>query len=184
MKTIGSKLLVLVLALVFLGVFADLAQAQGKVPSDRPGQLSILALIADVEALKSQVAALESENAALAEILAVLSVNGDGDLEIVGANLHIRSGAGDSLALPNGKGNLIIGYDETDWGNDKSGSHHLVIGPFNTYTGKGGMVVGWGNTANALYASVSGGRNNTASAQYSSVSGGQDRLITEAYFYP
>ena len=99
---------------------------------------------------------------------------------ISGANLQVVSGAYATYADVNGTGNIIIGYDE-DNGDDKSGSHNLVVGRHHTYSSYGGIVVGLNNSITADYSSVSGGRNNTASADYSSVSGGYGNSASGGY---
>jgi hypothetical protein len=115
-----------------------------------------------------------------------------------GANIHIVSGSGatDDKGNTTGLGNLIIGYDEDPINpltgddsdglpimqapgfptalnpGDRSGSHNLVIGGGNRFTGVGGFVAGERNTVNGFGTSVSGGFNNTASGLFASVSGG------------
>ncbi len=54
----------------------------------------------------------------------------------------------------------------------KTGSHYLIVGSGNNYSRWGGIVMGFENTSNGDFASVTGGRRNTASGDYSSVSGG------------
>ena len=75
---------------------------------------------------------------------------------ISGANLQVVSGGGSTGATVNGTGNIIIGYDE-DNGDDKSGSHNLVVGYGHTYSSYGGIVVGYENSITGEYSSVSGG---------------------------
>jgi hypothetical protein len=115
-----------------------------------------------------------------------------------GANIHIVSGSGatDDKGNTTGLGNLIIGYDEDPFNHltgddsdglpimqapgfptplnpgDRGGSHNLVIGGGNRFTGVGGFVAGERNTINGFGTSVSGGFNNTASGLFASVSGG------------
>jgi hypothetical protein len=105
-------------------------------------------------------------------------------VRVTGANLQIRSGDGASWGTGdagspevNGLGNLIIGYDEDD-GNDKTGSHNLVVGPHHTYSQAGGVVAGFNNAVSGSYASVVGGRSNTASGVDSVVSGGNDNTAS------
>ena len=62
--------------------------------------------------------------------------------------------------------------------NDRTGSHHLIVGSEHSYSSYGGLVAGWGNTISGTYSSVSGGWKNSASGPLSSVSGGQDRVVT------
>jgi hypothetical protein len=122
----------------------------------------------------------------------VLQVTPGGDLVVSGANLYVQSGAGSTQAPVNGKGNLIIGYDETN--NDaKTGSHNLVVGPYHTYSSYGGLVAGFNNEISGRLATVSGGADNRATGYaatvhggvvnwavgyYSSVSGGQENIAS------
>ena len=57
-------------------------------------------------------------------------------------------------------------------GNDRSGSHMLVVGKEHNYSSFGGIVVGQRHTTSGEYASVSGGFSNVASGDTASVSGG------------
>jgi uncharacterized coiled-coil protein SlyX len=60
------------------------------------------------------------------------------------------------------------------WTNEgfKTGSHYIIAGSENNYSGFGGVVFGYQNTSNAEYANVTGGRNNMAAGHSSNVSGG------------
>jgi hypothetical protein len=96
-----------------------------------------------------------------------------------GANVHIRSGAGNTYAIPNGLGNLVIGYNEARYDNNnnldltgRGGSHNLIVGVFHQYSSFGGFVAGYRNKISGQYSSVSGGFYNTASGGLASVSGG------------
>lgn len=111
-------------------------------------------------------------------------------IRVTGVNLQIVNGLGATNGYPlnegvvdplvvktNGVGNLIIGYNETlsnPFEPDplRSGSHHLVGGIGNAYTGFGGIVFGREGETSAAYSSVLGGRNNAARGVYSSVVGG------------
>jgi len=55
-------------------------------------------------------------------------------LQLSGINLQIVSGAGATDGAVNGRGNLIVGYNEDD-GRDRTGSHNLVLGRNNGYSG-------------------------------------------------
>ena len=76
----------------------------------------------------------------------------------------------------NGVGNLIVGYNELGnplpGGDNRTGSHNIVVGHGNNYTSFGGFVGPYDNMTSAPFASVSGGTQNTASGWASSVSGG------------
>jgi len=123
-----------------------------------------------------------------------------------GANVHIRSGSGftddnttqaafgvsffgDASGTPSetltGRGNLIIGYDETSAlsgtlsSGPRTGSHNLVVGPVHTFSSWGGMVAGFKNAITGISSSVSGGGGNTASGVFfSSVSGGEQNTAS------
>ncbi|MGH7802251.1 MAG: hypothetical protein ACREOW_16770 [Thermodesulfobacteriota bacterium] len=109
-----------------------------------------------------------------------------------GCNVHVRNGGIGQTNTVNGRGNIIIGYNEDTFPpgpNNRTGSHNLIIGPEHTYSSFGGFVAGaantisnqvtsvsggQGNTASGIASSVSGGLGNTASGNFSSVSGGGD----------
>ena len=109
-----------------------------------------------------------------------------------GYNLQILNGNGTSLVAFNGRGNLILGYNENPNGYVRTGSHNLVLGYGNGYSSFGGLVSGrenqsigpfssvsgWNNVASGYASSVSGGQSNHAIGNYSSVSGGQFNFAT------
>lgn len=135
---------------------------------------------AELQALKDRISVLES-------LLIHVSRNGN-EIFITGANLHVVNGTAATAGLPNGLGNVIIGYNELrgDGTDNRTGSHMLLLGKKNNYSSFGGIVLGeenntsgWynfvtglRNTASEDFASVNGGQWNTASADFSSVSGG------------
>ncbi len=95
------------------------------------------------------------------------------DVYFTDVNVHVRSGSGNTNGNVNGRGNLIVGYNEPrTTGSDKSGSHNLVIGEQHNYISYGGLVAGYHNTLEGPRASISGGYYNTADGDFSSVSGG------------
>ncbi len=124
-------------------------------------------------------------------------VTGSLDMYLTGTNLHIVNGLGATNGNPahpyspfttditaNGKGNLIIGYNEARAGvpfggtDTRTGSHNLIVGIEQNYTSIGGINVGSSNTISGPYASVSGGQNNTASELFAAVSGGQGNMAS------
>jgi hypothetical protein len=122
--------------------------------------------------------------------LTCLRREGD-DVIFEGCNVHVRSGAGATDAAVNGLGNLVVGYNEAEGDEVRTGSHNLVVGRLHTYSSHGGFVAGennivtgpgasvsggQSNTARGARASVSGGRGNEASGTWSSVSGGEDNV--------
>ncbi len=120
--------------------------------------------------------------------------DGGATVQFTGVNVQIVSGGGTTDASPNGRGNVIIGYDANTGNHDRSGSHNLVIGDEHTYSSYGGLVAGStnaitgpsacvtggnGNTASGFHASVSGGAGNIASGTTSSVSGGMKNIASD-----
>ncbi|MCP4130100.1 MAG: hypothetical protein GY754_03685 [bacterium] len=98
---------------------------------------------------------------------------GQPTIQFSGVNVQIVSGSGSTAGGINGRGNLIVGYNETRAGNsDKSGSHNIIVGLQHNYSSYGGLVAGLRNTISARYSCVNGGRDNTATGDGSSVSGG------------
>jgi hypothetical protein len=127
-------------------------------------------------------------------------------VRITAANLQIVNGTGTTSSVPNGVGNLLVGYDEARTSGDpvcsdglyadessclsagqvwglvhKSGSHNVVIGREHNYSLYAGLVAGIRNTVNGRNASVSGGFLNTASGGESSISGGLAGAATGIY---
>ena len=155
-------------------------------PSTAKSQDTARGIPQRLAALEAAVMTLKSDNAVLKaklEKVSIQEIDGAYSIVIDGANLHLRSGLGATNGDPsspifgqgttNGAGNLIIGYNEVrDAGNDRSGSHNLVLGQRQNFTSFGGLVAGRQNTVSGPYASVSGGRGNTASVLCASVSGG------------
>lgn len=148
-------------------------------------------------ALQSHQQALAARGSCLTpeqeEILGHMSLvdvpNGQGGvsrtLRISGLNVQIVNGLGATNGYPansnsvdpgqvavNGLGNLILGYDEPSFGADKTGSHNLVIGPFNDYSSFGGIVSGRFNRLEGAVSVVLGGGSNYAQGVSSAVIGG------------
>jgi hypothetical protein len=126
------------------------------------------------EQLEMRIAQLE---ALLANVTRII-VEGQETIRFSNMNVQIVSGSGNTSGTVNGRGNLIVGYNETrnDGADDRTGSHNIVVGSRHNYASYGGLVAGRWNTVSGPYASVSGGTNNTASSQASSVSGGANNM--------
>ena len=132
----------------------------------------IAALEATVGAQQGQIASLTSRVAVLEEKTQFMSVLGDTTL-FSGTNVQVVNGMGGTQTI-NGLGNLIVGYNNAAgmFGDERSGSHNLVVGDLHDYLGVGGFVAGFANRIAGPASSVSGGSNNKASAYASSVTGG------------
>jgi hypothetical protein len=123
----------------------------------------------------------------LFDVLAAMSLEDtDGDktsetIRFTGVNVQVVDGSGDTVGETNGRGNLIVGYNEDrDGTRARTGSHNVVIGVEHSYTSRGGLVAGEGNTISGLGASVTGGNSNIASGALSSVHGGHDNQASGA----
>ncbi len=154
---------------------AALTEALGIVGEDQAGAAnSLTARMDDIESTLEGVSRLTDPN------------TGKTTIRFSGVNVQIVSGSGftngvreswTSNGTVNGLGNLIVGYNEVrDSGNEKSGSHNIIVGARNNYPSYGGFVVGLGNTISGSYSSVSGGSYNIASGDASSVSGGHHNI--------
>jgi hypothetical protein len=111
-------------------------------------------------------------------------VGGKTTIQFSGINVQVVNGAG-KTASRNGKGNLVIGYDENPGirraGGEpgvQTGSHNLILGEEQEFTGYAGTLAGIVNSIRAPFASVSGGERNTASGESASVSGGVDNVAS------
>lgn len=155
-----------------------------------------------IASLKSQLAAVKANKAlALGPYVSVEAGEWQGtkgpNIIFTGANVHIVDGSGytnDQWNTPLGLGNLIVGYN---LGSTMTGSHYIVCGEGNSFTGWGGFVAGFGNTVGYAWntvtggigntagtnvgATVSGGYGNTATGYSAAVSGGQNRSATGQY---
>jgi uncharacterized coiled-coil protein SlyX len=143
-------------------------------------QADLDAHAASLSAHAGAISDLQADTAGVADVLQFVSSDGT-HVYVTGANLYIQSGDGSTTGSVNGLGNLIVGYDEDDGGNDKSGSHNLILGPNHDYTSYSGIVSGQGNASEATYASVIGGTSSTADASYAVVVGGYAASASGSY---
>ncbi|MCP4133100.1 MAG: hypothetical protein GY754_19190 [bacterium] len=152
---------------------------------------SLEAVIAEqasrIESLESADIALQSDVSGFTTLLEGVSRltdpnTGQPTIRFSGVNVQIVSGSGYTIGVVdpwqsgtvNGLGNLIVGYNELGMfsGDNRSGSHNIIIGIMNNYSSYGGIVAGTQNTISGQYASITGGSVNIASGEFSSVSGG------------
>ncbi|MGD8634757.1 MAG: hypothetical protein PVF85_14385 [Anaerolineales bacterium] len=131
---------------------------------------------AEVDAL---LVAYDNRINALETKLASVSVeDGGNDVVFTDVNVHIRSGSGATYGAVNGRGNLIVGYNENGGGAVRIGSHNVIVGPFHSYSSYGGFVVGWANVISGENAAVVGGYHNEATGDYASVNGGSYNIAS------
>lgn len=135
------------------------------------------------------------------EILSHLSItyldDGQGGLaktiRITGVNVQVVNGLEATNGYPtdpvstdpgltqtNGVGNLIIGYNElgNPSGDDRTGSHNLLVGLRVGANSFGGIAAGLGNRVSGPYATATGGSSNLASGVAASISGGNAGLAS------
>lgn len=96
-------------------------------------------------------------------------VDGQPTVKFEGVNVQIINGAG-STATTNGKGNLVIGYNEA--AGTETGSHNLVLGGEQSFTSYGGILAGFNNSISQPFASITGGKSNIVTGSYASITGG------------
>lgn len=153
------------------------------------GVLALASLLAGMQGSlsKEKVLCLTPEQQ---EILSHMSIvhldDGSGNLvnktiRITGVNVQVVSGAGSTDGLENGVGNVVVGYNELGNfdGDDRTGSHNVVVGRANSYSSHGALVSGTQNTSSATYASVTGGTGNRATGPHASVTGGAGNLSSD-----
>ncbi|MCP4136459.1 MAG: hypothetical protein GY754_36155 [bacterium] len=112
------------------------------------------------------------ETSDLSEVFSGVSRTGD-TIVFSGVNVQILNGTGSTDGEVNGLGNLVIGYNESrTYGNDRTGSHNMVVGQYNNFLSYGGIAAGYYNTISGWFSCVSGGSYNNSGGNFSSVSGG------------
>lgn len=132
--------------------------------TERPAVVASRAETATPRSIERRIETLE-------DLLVNVRRDGD-DLVVEGANLRIVNGMGATDTV-NGVGNLILGYNEArPSGNRRSGSHVLVLGTRNNFSGAGGVVAGRGNDLVGDWAAILGGTANAAEADDAVVLGG------------
>jgi hypothetical protein len=92
-------------------------------------------------------------------------------VQFASVNVQIVNGSGSTSTI-NGRGNLVVGYDENPSGRAQTGSHDLVLGERNAWSGYSELLAGYANAASGPYSSVLGA-SNSASGTYAAVTGGE-----------
>lgn len=118
--------------------------------------------------------------------------NGDlVDVYFEGVNLHVRNGdAGNGTYGANGRGNLVLGYNAVggQYGDQRGGSHNVVVGDAHNYAGSGSIVAGIQNSSENNATSILGGTGNRAVGEasvvvsgYSNATGGLASAVISGY---
>jgi hypothetical protein len=94
-----------------------------------------------------------------------------------GVDVHVRNGSGSTDGEPDGTGNLILGWNEVDDEDERTGSHNLVIGSRHTWTGHSGLISGLDNTLRSDASVAVGGQGNIVTGAGAAAIGGQDNEV-------
>src|SRR5271166_3292697 len=151
--------------------------------------MAVLAL-SPASAFASESILSEAEQLELKSILTCVKYVGEGvdkkpTVRVSGCNVQIVNGEG-STETTNGEGNLVVGYDELPEKGSQSGSHNIILGKEQAFTGYGSIiggkhnfdsrhfdaVFGFENETNGQWSSVLGGSHNLASGDASVIAGG------------
>lgn len=124
--------------------------------------------------LETRLAAVEAKLASVS----VENVDGQPTVRFTGVNVQVVDGSGDTVGGVNGRGNLIVGYNERTDSDVRTGSHNLVIGEWHSYTSYGGLIAGIDNRVDGVNSTVAGGALNVASGIRSSVLSGFSNEVT------
>ena len=128
--------------------------AQASTIADLSARLAVLetaGFVTDAE-IASRMAVVD-DLAEVAKLAPFLTVEGT-EIVVAGANVNVVSGSGATDADPNGLGNLVVGYNELDDEQPRTGSHNVVVGPFHAYSSYGGLLAGSRNSLSAPHASI------------------------------
>ncbi|MCH7945347.1 MAG: hypothetical protein IIC73_04940 [Armatimonadetes bacterium] len=152
---------------------ADLAAETGARASGDVATLAAANAYTDgqVAGLTSRVFAVENKT----QFMSVLGTT----TRFSGTNVQVVNGRG-GTHLINGLGNLIVGYNETNagFGEERGGSHNIVVGILHDYLSYGGLVAGLANRIASQHASVTGGGFNVASGAFSTVTAGERNIAS------
>ena len=135
-----------------------------------------------IGSLQTDVSDLDADLEDVLELFDYVTVDTSSDAIYFDAvNVYITSGGGNTNGSVNGLGNLIIGYGEWDSTTDVSGSHNLVMGVDNGFSGYSGLVNGYENDISGDYATVLSGSGNEATGQYAVVVTGRNNAADGSY---
>src|SRR5207302_2816717 len=74
--------------------------------------------------------------AVLAPTYVSSGVGGNPTVQFAAVNVQVVNGAGGTQSV-NGRGNLVVGYGESPGAGTQTGSHDLIVGRNNSFTGYG-----------------------------------------------
>ncbi|RLA48979.1 MAG: hypothetical protein DRQ98_14295, partial [Gammaproteobacteria bacterium] len=152
-----------------------IADAQNAITALQSQLAALSGVTADITALQTDIGTLQAEVTPLADLSAVMTVSGD-DVIFESVNVHIRNGSG-LTRNSNSLGNLIIGYNESDQ-DVRTGSHNLVMGERNSYTGQSNIISGFNGNASSAFGAIIGGVGGVSDGTAAVVVGGLNNSAT------
>lgn len=96
-------------------------------------------------------------------------------INFAGVNVQVTNGllATDSV---NACGNLIVGYNEEDDEDERTGSHNLIVGRQHSYTSSGAIIGGFDNRVDDRGGAVLAGFGNRVTGQGGAICGGEQNI--------
>jgi hypothetical protein len=96
-------------------------------------------------------------------------VGGKPTVEFAKVNVQIIDGGG-VTSSDNDTGNLVLGYNDSP--GTQTGSHNLILGHAQSYTGSANIIGGFGDKDTSSYGGVFGENNSASAANALVLSGG------------
>lgn len=135
----------------------------------------IAALTATVDSLDATVDTIEGRVNLAEQTLSPIDYDArNKSVVFTGVNVQIRNSAGSTDGDTDGTGNLIIGWNEADDDDGRTGSHNLIVGSHHDWTGHSGIATGTDHDLLTDAGATLGGEGNLVSAHGAVLVGGQD----------
>jgi hypothetical protein len=98
-----------------------------------------------------------------------------GDWRLTGVNLHVRNAGGSTDGI-DGRGNIVIGWNESAADDARTGSHNLIVGAGHDWESHSGILSGTDHLLIGPGGAALGGEGNTVTAEGAVALGGQDNV--------
>ncbi len=153
------------------GATAEHPICQQLAESDR----QVAALTATVDSLDSTVDTIDTRVNLAEQTLSPIDYDPrTASVVFAGVNVQIRNATRSTDGDPDGTGNLIIGWNEGDEDDGRTGSHNIIVGSHHDWVGHSGIAVGVDHDLLADAGATVGGEGNVVSAHGAVLIGGQD----------
>jgi hypothetical protein len=141
----------------------------------------VAALTSTLDSLDTTVNTIESRVHVAEQTLSPIDYDARSkSVVFTGVNVQIRNGAGATDGDTDGTGNLIIGWNEADEDDGRTGSHNVIVGSHHDWVGHSGIAVGVDHDLLTDAGATVGGESNVVSAHGAVLIGGQDNEATGA----